>query len=366
MTGSRQRCAPSTPGACAASAGATPSPRPTPGSGPPATRRPATGCSLEVLVDGADRLSRDRRGHRQRPRPRPRVRLARRAVLRADPRRARPPASASCSPRRPSGSTCGCWCGRARRCRPSTPPARRSATAVEELTRRHSDPLRGRPARASVPLPPREDDRGGRRGRVRGRDRHDRLRRRSLRLLRPSGSSAAGLARRRHPPARPGRQRRPRSLRAALARADRRATGTPGGPAAGRRSHRPGRPHRRREHVRGRAPTATSGCSRATCARSAAPSGSSTSRTSSCGRPRSSDLLADKLRRPPHPDFRLVLLLPARANNGQDDTMGQLGRSSAPTTVPADCWPRRFARCPATATTGCTCTPRWGSSTTAG
>jgi phosphatidylserine/phosphatidylglycerophosphate/cardiolipin synthase-like enzyme len=36
-------------------------------------------------------------------------------------------------------------------------------------------------------------------------------------------------------------------------------------------------------------------------------------------------LLADRLRRPPREDFRLVLVLPARANNGQDDTSGQLG-----------------------------------------
>jgi phosphatidylserine/phosphatidylglycerophosphate/cardiolipin synthase-like enzyme len=36
------------------------------------------------------------------------------------------------------------------------------------------------------------------------------------------------------------------------------------------------------------------------------------------------DLLVGKLRRPPHPDFRLVLLLPAKANNGEDDTRGQL------------------------------------------
>ncbi len=42
--------------------------------------------------------------------------------------------------------------------------------------------------------------------------------------------------------------------------------------------------------------------------------------------PEIADLLADKLRRPPHPDFRLVVLLPSRANNGQDDTMGQLGQ----------------------------------------
>jgi len=36
-------------------------------------------------------------------------------------------------------------------------------------------------------------------------------------------------------------------------------------------------------------------------------------------------ILLDKLRNPPHPDFRLVVLLPAKANNGQDDTRGQLG-----------------------------------------
>jgi phosphatidylserine/phosphatidylglycerophosphate/cardiolipin synthase-like enzyme len=36
-------------------------------------------------------------------------------------------------------------------------------------------------------------------------------------------------------------------------------------------------------------------------------------------------LLADKLRHPPSDDFRIVVLLPARANNGQDDTKGQLG-----------------------------------------
>jgi phosphatidylserine/phosphatidylglycerophosphate/cardiolipin synthase-like enzyme len=36
------------------------------------------------------------------------------------------------------------------------------------------------------------------------------------------------------------------------------------------------------------------------------------------------DILADKLRDPPTPDFRLVVLLPAKANNGADDTRGQL------------------------------------------
>jgi phosphatidylserine/phosphatidylglycerophosphate/cardiolipin synthase-like enzyme len=37
------------------------------------------------------------------------------------------------------------------------------------------------------------------------------------------------------------------------------------------------------------------------------------------------EILVDKLQRPPSDEFRLVVLLPARANNGQDDTRGQLG-----------------------------------------
>jgi phosphatidylserine/phosphatidylglycerophosphate/cardiolipin synthase-like enzyme len=36
------------------------------------------------------------------------------------------------------------------------------------------------------------------------------------------------------------------------------------------------------------------------------------------------DVLARKLREPPEDDFRLVVVLPAKANNGQDDTRGQL------------------------------------------
>ncbi|MEA2291240.1 MAG: hypothetical protein QOF17_260 [Solirubrobacteraceae bacterium] len=37
-------------------------------------------------------------------------------------------------------------------------------------------------------------------------------------------------------------------------------------------------------------------------------------------------VLEDKLRDPPADDFRVVVLLPARANNGEDDTRGMLGR----------------------------------------
>lgn len=38
------------------------------------------------------------------------------------------------------------------------------------------------------------------------------------------------------------------------------------------------------------------------------------------------ETLAEKLRMPPTPDFRLLLLLPARPSNGKDTTRGQLGR----------------------------------------
>ncbi|MFZ0041315.1 MAG: phospholipase D family protein [Solirubrobacteraceae bacterium] len=37
-------------------------------------------------------------------------------------------------------------------------------------------------------------------------------------------------------------------------------------------------------------------------------------------------LLGDKLRNPPREEFRIVVVLPARANNGQDDTKGQLAK----------------------------------------
>jgi phosphatidylserine/phosphatidylglycerophosphate/cardiolipin synthase-like enzyme len=40
--------------------------------------------------------------------------------------------------------------------------------------------------------------------------------------------------------------------------------------------------------------------------------------------PEIASLLADKLRDPPTDSFRLVIVLPSRANNGQDDTRGQL------------------------------------------
>jgi phosphatidylserine/phosphatidylglycerophosphate/cardiolipin synthase-like enzyme len=41
--------------------------------------------------------------------------------------------------------------------------------------------------------------------------------------------------------------------------------------------------------------------------------------------PEIASILADKLSDPPSPDFRLVVLLPAKPNNGSDDTRGVLG-----------------------------------------
>jgi phosphatidylserine/phosphatidylglycerophosphate/cardiolipin synthase-like enzyme len=48
-------------------------------------------------------------------------------------------------------------------------------------------------------------------------------------------------------------------------------------------------------------------------------------------------ILESKLRHPPADDFRVVVLLPHKANNGQDDTRGMLGRL-----VAADDGGRRF------------------------
>jgi phosphatidylserine/phosphatidylglycerophosphate/cardiolipin synthase-like enzyme len=52
------------------------------------------------------------------------------------------------------------------------------------------------------------------------------------------------------------------------------------------------------------------------------------------------DLLCEKVAHPPSDEFRLVILLPARPNNGADDTHGQLGQLAE-----ADSPPRRFLAC---------------------
>jgi phosphatidylserine/phosphatidylglycerophosphate/cardiolipin synthase-like enzyme len=51
-------------------------------------------------------------------------------------------------------------------------------------------------------------------------------------------------------------------------------------------------------------------------------------------------VLREKLRNPPTPDFRLLVLLPAKANSGADDTRGQLG-----TLMQADAGQNRILAC---------------------
>src|SRR4051794_26329945 len=45
------------------------------------------------------------------------------------------------------------------------------------------------------------------------------------------------------------------------------------------------------------------------------------------------EILEGKLRRPPSDDFRVIVILPAKANNGEDDTRGMLGRLVAADTA---------------------------------
>jgi phosphatidylserine/phosphatidylglycerophosphate/cardiolipin synthase-like enzyme len=55
------------------------------------------------------------------------------------------------------------------------------------------------------------------------------------------------------------------------------------------------------------------------------------------------EILAEKLRDPPSPEFRVVTVLPAKPNNGRDDTRGQLGVLVDAATAGGD--PARFLAC---------------------
>jgi len=63
--------------------------------------------------------------------------------------------------------------------------------------------------------------------------------------------------------------------------------------------------------------------------------------------PQVTEILSAKLRNPPRPGFRVVVLLPARPNNGADSTRGQLGAL-----VRADDGAGRFLACTLSARTG--------------
>ena len=218
---------------------------------PVGDRRSATACGL--LHGRPDRRRRgvpgDRGCDRGRTRLHPRDRLAPRSSLRPGPRR---PAGNAGADARGGGRTArraGPRLGGRAGARLSSHPQpgsrhRRDAHAPD------ADPLRDRPARASVPLPPREDGGGRRQGRIRRRHRHHRLRRRPFRHQRPPRQASSRLARRRLAPARSGGARCPRSLRDAMARGHRRASDAAGSSARRRSPHGPDRSHGLRGDVR--------------------------------------------------------------------------------------------------------------------
>ena len=342
-TASRRRSAPSTGGASAASAGVARSRRPATACGRRAIRPPRDGCALDVLVDGAEAFPAIARRDRARPRLRPRHRMARRAVLRARPRRAPGVLGellAEAAER--VDVRVLVWAGAPV---PAFHPTRKEVReGVETLTRGHADPLRGRSARAPVPLPPREDGDRRRRGRVRRRHRHDRLRRRSLRHERPSRPAPARLARRRHAPTRPRRRRCRRSLRAALARADRgdaRASGATRAAPASTRSRSCGRS---RTACTTRSRTASSGSSRPTCARSRSARRFIYLENQFLWSPEIVRLLADKLRTRRATSSGSWSCSPRRRTTDTTTRSGSSECSPPPTTARDACSPRRSAR----------------------
>ena len=266
---------------------------------------PREGCSLDVLIDGAQALpliaeaidgareSVHLAGWHVTPgfgltRRRQRAAAARPAQLR---RRAR---------RRPRAAVGG----RAGAALHAEAVGR--AGGARRARARHADPLCARCARAPDALPPREARDRRRRGGVRRRDRSDVAGGRSLRR-RPAPRAPAGSAGTTSvrgcavPPSRMS------LLTSSLAGKPSRASAWPPRRprrAPARRRSRSSAPCRRRSTTSSRA--ATSGSSRRTCVRCARPGRSCTSRTSSSGRRRSSTSSRTSCADPPSDDFRLV------------------------------------------------------------
>ena len=139
------------------------------------------------------------------------------------------------------------------------------------------------------------------------------------------GPRAPGLARRRHPAARPGRRRRRRAPRPALDRGHRRGAAAGAGPGAA--------PATRRSSCCARSPRASTtqlprrrlrdpGGLHARAA--AARASSSTSSPSSSGCRRSSTCWPASCATRRAERFRVVVVLPSKANNGEEDTRGML------------------------------------------
>ena len=116
-----------------------------------------------------------------------------------------------------------------------------------------------------------------------------------------------------------------RHLAAALAGGHRRAPGSAaGGRGERRRCGAADRANRARRSSTSSRRAATSGSSRRTCARCAPREHLVYLENQFLWSPEIVNILADKLRRPPADEFRVVIMLPGRPNTGEDDTRGQL------------------------------------------
>ena len=187
-----------------------------------------------------------------------------------------------------SGSTCACslWKGAPI---PAFRPSRGDVRDVEEekADETHEDPgRRSTRAPARLALAPREDDRDRRPGRLRRRHRSHRGGRRPFRFQRPPCAGRDRLARRCGPDQRPRRGRRGRAFPDAVGEVAGEQLPAADRSRSGRRRRAADRPHGAREGVRRGAERRLPRSSSRMPARCGVPNGSSTSRTSSCGRPR--------------------------------------------------------------------------------
>src|SRR5205823_6485824 len=196
---------------------------------------------------------------------------------------------------------------------------RARARGARRARDRHARTRRARRPRAPAPLPPREARGRGRRGGVRRRHRHDLARRRPLRHPRSSRARAPRLARR---PVAPPAEAGSREVQVVRTVPERVYGFLPRGDFRILESYiRALRSAQRLVYLENQF----------------------------LWSPEVVSILADKLRDPPTDDFRVVVLLPSKANNGQDDTRGQLG-----VLVEADGDSRRFLAATITARTGTT------------
>ena len=189
----------------------------------------------------------------------------------------------------------------------------------------HTGPVRARPPRASDALPPREARDRRRSGRVRRRDRSHLARRRPLRYERASDARPTRLARLGEPHRRPGRRGCGRPFPRAVARRHR-------GADRGSRAINAGTPARSscRSSERSRRRSTTfcrNGDFRILEAYTRALRSARRLvylESQFLWSAQVVEILSAKLREPPAEDFRVVVLLPAKPNNGADSTRGQL------------------------------------------